>query len=315
MRNVGRTRNETVFTAPSERDERVRMRRAHASAARASLVTVSGPEVWGWQGRTLGRRAGTDWLRVVSAPVAKQGGRMWEGTALADALVPRSVPRPRLRDLCDWTGGDHAYRTELTEYVTAPAVTGGSPALDRNPVLPDAWWTDLRSALKTLATVPTDRESVRQRWIDNNFRRFLGIDPLHIRDCTTGHSDVHRANLTCAPLVILDWEGWGRLAVGYDIGLLHAYTLTAPATAARIRRDFADVLDTPAGRASWSRSANSSRRAAGASTPASPRCRPAGPRTSPEPPSPFPDPPAVPSVHPSVTVGVDGADTLLIGER
>lgn len=249
MRNVGRTRNETVFTAPSERDERVRMRRAHASAARTFLVTVSGPEVWGWQGRTLGRRAGTDWLRVVSTPVAKQGGRMWEGTALADALVPRSVPRPRLRDLCDWTGGDHAYRAELTEYVTAPAVTGGSPALDRNPVLPDAWWTDLRSALKTLATVPTDRESVRQRWIDNNFRRFLGIDPLHIRDYTTGHSDVHWANLTCAPLVILDWEGWGRLPVGYDIGLLHAYTLTAPATAARIRRDFADVLDTPAGRA------------------------------------------------------------------
>ncbi|MET9728822.1 hypothetical protein [Streptomyces zaomyceticus] len=93
------------------------MRRAHVSAARAFLVTVSGPEVWGWQGRTLGRRAGTD-----------------------------------------------------------------SPALDRNPVLPDAWWTDLRSALKTLATV-------------------------------------------------------------------RAYTLTAPATAARIRREFADVLDTPAGRA------------------------------------------------------------------
>ncbi|MFD7962318.1 hypothetical protein ACFV5J_16100 [Streptomyces zaomyceticus] len=67
------------------------MRRAHASAARAFLVTVSGPEVWGWQGRTLGRRAGTDWLRVVSAPVAKQGGRLWEGTALADALVPRQL--------------------------------------------------------------------------------------------------------------------------------------------------------------------------------------------------------------------------------
>ncbi|MFH9725818.1 hypothetical protein ACH4M4_23060 [Streptomyces sp. NPDC017254] len=249
MRNVGQAQYEAVFAAPSGRDKQVRMRRAHASAARALLVTASGPEVWVRRGRALGHRAGNSWLRVVSTPVAKQGGRTWEGTALADTLVPRSVPRPRLRDLCDRTSGDHAYRAELTEYVTAPAVTGGGPALDRDVVLPDAWWADLRTALATLATVPTFRESVQQRWIDHNFRRFLGIDPLRIHDYTTGHSDVHWANLTDPPLVILDWEEWGRLPVGYDLGLLHAYSLAAPATAARIRWEFAHVLDTPAGRA------------------------------------------------------------------
>ncbi|MFD7137860.1 hypothetical protein [Streptomyces sp. NPDC059894] len=40
----------------------------------------------------------------------------------------------------------------------------------------------------------------------------------------------------------------GRLPVGYDLGLLHAYSLAAPATAARIRCEFAHVLDTDAGR-------------------------------------------------------------------
>jgi hypothetical protein len=239
---------EAVFTAPAEHDDRERMRRAHAAAARQFQVSASGPEVWGWQGRTLGRRAGHCWLRVVAATVDKAGGRLWEGTAAADTHVPRSVPRPRLRGVLDWTASDVAYRAELTEYVPVPPVTRGTPALDQDISLPDAWWSELKSALGALATVPTDRESVRQNWVDRNFRRFLGIDPVRIRDTTTGHADLHWANLTRAPLVLLDWENWGRLPVGYDIGLLHAYTLAAPATAARIRREFAHVLDTEAGR-------------------------------------------------------------------
>jgi hypothetical protein len=36
--------------------------------------------------------------------------------------------------------------------------------------------------------------------------------------------------------------------MGYDIGLLHAYTLAVSATAARIRREFAHILDTDSGR-------------------------------------------------------------------
>lgn len=239
---------EAVFTAPTERGDRERMRRAHATAALQFQVSGSGPDVWGWQGRTLGRRAGNCWLRVVSAAPDKAGGRLWEGTAAADTLVPRSVPRPRLRGVLDWTASDAAYRAELTEYVPVPAVTSGSPALSRDIALPDAWWSDLKTALATLAAVPTDRESVRQGWVDRNFRRFLGIDPVRVRETTTGHADLHWANVTGVPLVLLDWENWGRLPVGYDIGLLHAYTLAAPATAARIRQEFAHVLSTDAGR-------------------------------------------------------------------
>jgi hypothetical protein len=242
-------RQSGVFLPPREHDDVARMRLAHATAADELHVTPAGPETWGWQGRTFSRRAGNCWLRVVTAPVGKQNRRLWEGTALADTIVPRSVPRPRLRGLLDWTTGGHLYRAELTEYVKVPPLAVGTPVLDQDLPLPDAWWSDLKTALGTLATVPTGRESVRQSWVDRNFRRFLGIDPVRIRETTTGHGDLHWANLSCAPLAIFDWENWGRLPVGYDVGLLHAYSLTRPATASRIRQEFADVLDTPAGRA------------------------------------------------------------------
>ncbi|MFH0180740.1 hypothetical protein ACIA6D_41845 [Streptomyces cacaoi] len=105
---VERAVRDAVFVAPAEREERDRMRRAHAAAAKQLQVSASGPEVWGWQGRTLGRRAGDCWLRIVSAEADKAGGRLWEGTATADTHVPRSVPRPRLRGVLDWTAPDVA---------------------------------------------------------------------------------------------------------------------------------------------------------------------------------------------------------------
>ncbi|MFD3997477.1 hypothetical protein [Streptomyces sp. NPDC058583] len=237
-----------VFGAPENAVDRERMRRAHVAAAQLLAVRPEGAEVWGWQGRSLGRRAGDRWLRVVSASKEKRGGRLWEGTALAATHLPPAVPRPRLHDVLDWTAGEHGYRGELTEYISLPTAAIGTPALDRDIVLPDAWWAELRTALETLASVPTDRESVRQRWIDNNFRRYLGVDPVQIREYTTGHADLHWANLTQPMLVILDWESWGRLPVGYDLGLLHAYSLTSPTTAARIRREFTHIFETPAGR-------------------------------------------------------------------
>ncbi|MGW2081248.1 hypothetical protein ACWCOW_30670 [Streptomyces sp. NPDC001939] len=237
-----------VFAAPRDRADQVRMRRAHTAAARRLRVTATGPEVWGWQGRTLGRRADRWWLRLLCEPADRLGGRMWEGSAAAEAALPRSVPRPRLHDLFDWSAEGHTYRAELSEYVPMPALQRGGPALTRELDLPASWWTDLRAALATTATVPTSRVAVSQQWVDKNFTRLLGIPPAQITNWTTGHGDLHWANLTEAPLTLLDWEGWGRLPVGYDIGLLHAYSLPGPVTAARIRAEFTHVLDTPDGR-------------------------------------------------------------------
>lgn len=237
-----------VFVPPHERDDQVRMRRAHAAAARTFKVTATGPSVWGWQGRTLGRRAGQWWLRLVCAPQNKRNVRLWEGTATAHHALPAAVPRPRLHDVLEWSAHDHAYRAELSEFVPLPALQTGGPVLTADHDLPSSWWADLRLALEATATVVTDRQAVRQQWIDKNLTSFLGIPAFQVSAWTTGHGDLHWANLTGPPLVILDWESWGLVPVGFDVGLLHAYSLTRPATAARIRHEFAHVLDTSSGR-------------------------------------------------------------------
>ncbi|GLW74693.1 hypothetical protein Kpho02_69900 [Kitasatospora phosalacinea] len=144
-----------VFAPPGEADERQRMRRAHATAARTLRVEPTGTELWGWQGRTLSRRAGRWWLRLVCAQQDRGGGRLWEGSATAQAALPPAVPRPRLHGLVDWSTGRHAYRAELSEYVPLPALQAGSPVLTSDPRLPDAWWTELQAALTATATVPT----------------------------------------------------------------------------------------------------------------------------------------------------------------
>ncbi|MFE6977121.1 hypothetical protein [Streptomyces sp. NPDC057682] len=224
------------------------MRRAHAVGAALLMVRAHGAETWGWNGRTLSRRAGVRWLRVVARPEGKAAGATWDGNAQADALLPRSVPRPRLYDVAEWTADGYVCRAELSEYVPRPALAVGGPVLGRELDLHSSWWADLREALDATATVPTTRTTVRQQWIDRNFTDLLGI-PAPALAWTTGHGDLHFANLTGPPLVICDWEGWGRVPVGFDAGLLHAYSLPQPGTAARIRREFAHVLDTDAGRA------------------------------------------------------------------
>ncbi|WP_236242398.1 hypothetical protein [Streptomyces sp. CC228A] len=90
-----------VFVPPRDRGDHVRMRRAHAAAARALKVTATGPDVWGWQGRTLGRKASRWWLRLVCAPQDKRNLRLWEGTATAHQALPTAVPRPRLHDVLE----------------------------------------------------------------------------------------------------------------------------------------------------------------------------------------------------------------------
>lgn len=240
---------DALFAPPRNHTDQHRMRHAHQRAAHTLQVTCpSGPEAWGWQGRTLSRRCGDRWLRVASQRLDKPIGHLWDGTTTAEAHLPRTLPRPRILDFLEWTSAGHRYRGELSELVPWPALQTGGPALTREVNLPDPWWSELAAALNTLALVPTTRQAVPQRWIDNTFPRYLGIPPVTITHWVTGHADLHWANLCGPTLAVLDWEGWGRVPAGYDPGLLCAYTLRAPATAARARSAFAHVLDTPPGR-------------------------------------------------------------------
>ncbi|MBT2401707.1 hypothetical protein [Streptomyces sp. ISL-100] len=231
-----------------------RMRAAHGLAATKLAVTAVAPaEAWGWRGRTLSRRvqtsSGPGWLRLVHAPAAKAGGKLWEGPQAAEAAMPRTLPRPRLKDHLTWTAGPDGYLAELYEVVGEPTITADEPILRTAPKLDDGWWATLRRSLDTIARVPTDRVSIRQAYLDRAMPQYLGeaVD-TKVPAWSTAHGDLHWADLTGPTLTILDWEGWGVAPAGYDAAMLHAFSLLVPEVSALVRLHLNHILDTPAGR-------------------------------------------------------------------
>ncbi|MFB7896064.1 hypothetical protein ACFC1B_07015 [Streptomyces xiamenensis] len=240
-----------MYSPPTDPVTERAMRSALDAAARALDAVPSGPPVWGWHGRTLSHRAdhprhGACWLRIISAPAGQQGGKIWEGTAAADIFDGR-VNKPLLHAVHDALRDGTAYRAELTQHVSSPAVAA-DPVIRRHLDLPDTWWKSLRLDLDTIAATPTDRVAVREEWIARAVPAVTGHPAPRITEWTTAHADLHLANIT-TDATLLDWESWGRAPRGYDAALLLGYALLAPALAARIRAEFAHLLDTTAGRA------------------------------------------------------------------
>ncbi|MGW9346475.1 phosphotransferase [Nocardiopsis flavescens] len=212
----------------------------------------------GTGGRTLGGPVTVKnvqgWLRVMTAPRA--GGKIWEGANLAEVLLPEEIPRPALLGDLTWGEKDGpVFQAHLWERLQGE-VLSPTPNLDTPAPVTDRWWNDLHTTLDHLHRAPTPpgRQVVMQDYI-HRIPRFLpalqGRD-LTVKRWETSHGDLHWANLTTGPLQIIDWEGWGSAPAGYDAAVLHTYALTEPATAARVREVFADVLDTPSGRlAQW----------------------------------------------------------------
>ena len=232
-----------------------RMRKALAQAVHDFDAEPDTPgEFWGWNGRTLSRSVastayGPCWLRLASAPTGKAGGKLWDGPQDAEALIPRSVPRPRLHQRHLWTEDVHSYLAELYEVVTVPTVTTDSPVLQAAPPLDVPWWAALARSLRTIAAVPTGRVAVRQEYLHRAMPEHLGpsVDST-VREWSTAHGDLHWANLTGPELHILDWEGWGLAPAGYDAAMLRTYSLLVPESVAQVDEHLGHILATPAGR-------------------------------------------------------------------
>ncbi|WP_330347837.1 hypothetical protein [Streptomyces sp. NBC_00582] len=239
-----------MFSAPDSATT-ARMRTARTVACRKLDVhEADGGSVWGYAGRTLSGPVtashGRCWLRLVAERPNRAQGKLWDGPRLAHEMFPKAIPRPMLHNIHDWQSDGWAYRAELYEY-TNTNVISRSPVLEKDPVLPDHWWTDLRDALDALPLVPVDRIAVREEYIRRTVPEFTGrtVDTI---EWSTAHGDFHWANLTGPPLRILDWEGFGRAPVGFDAALLFIYSLNTPMTADRVRATFAHVLGTPTSR-------------------------------------------------------------------
>ncbi|WP_326596567.1 hypothetical protein [Streptomyces sp. NBC_01803] len=231
-----------------------RMRTAHQRAA-AHLGTLAEPgawEAWGWRGRTLSRPVtatdGRAWLRLAARTGQLPDPTFWDGAIEAEKTLPGSIPRPRLRAWHDWTDGPWHYRAELYDHISTLTIAA-TRAPTTMPSLPSTWWNALSTALDTIAAVPTHRVTLHQRFLDRAMPRYLGTAiSTTAPSWSTAHGDLHYANLCAPALHLLDWEGWGRAPTGYDAAMLHSYSLLVPPLAARVRREAAHILDTPAGR-------------------------------------------------------------------
>ncbi|MFB6578565.1 hypothetical protein ACFCYC_14245 [Streptomyces sp. NPDC056402] len=224
------------------------MEAAHAEATRRLGLHAAGPYAWGWNARTISTRAGNDhWLRVEATPEHRTTARVPDAGISGAENFPDAVPRPRLHATTTWTKDGWTYHADLLTRIAHPVISPDTPELLADPGLDDGWWAELRGTLDVLAALPADREAVRTLWMRRSFPLFLGVDAPDRIERTTGHADLHWANLTGTPLTVMDWERWGSVPVGFDAGLLHAYSLRVPVVAARVRAEFAHVLETPAG--------------------------------------------------------------------
>nr|BEK67480.1 hypothetical protein KPHV_47070 [Kitasatospora purpeofusca] len=227
-------------------ETRLRLEEAHAKAAAFLRLTCAGPAVFGTSGTTLGRQAGDRWLRVSCGSRRHAPRPTGQGPLGAQQLLPDAVPRPRLHDTLDWTDGGHFYQTDVFDL--AGAAVSVTPDLREDPALEDGWWAGLRSALADIATTPGTKITLRPTWIAQAFPRFLGVPAPAEVERVTGHGDLQWANLAATPLMLLDWERWGMVPVGYDPAVLWVSSLLVPGVANRVRTEFAEVLETPAGR-------------------------------------------------------------------
>ncbi|MGP3684240.1 hypothetical protein ACTVZO_05915 [Streptomyces sp. IBSNAI002] len=236
------------MTLPPHEAARAALVAAHGHAERAIGLTCHGPLVWGSRGRTLGRQAGPYWIKVTRSPRRGTARAREEGLTGAVSRVPREVPRPVVHEVHHWSEGEYAFEAELLGLVPQPPLSLQGPALMRDPALPQQWWDGLHQSLRLLAGAEARGQSVPDAWCVRAFTEVLGIPAPSLIERVTGHGDLHWGNLTGTPLTLLGWDHWGRVPVGYDAGLLHAGSLLVPAVAARVREEFAAVLDTPAGR-------------------------------------------------------------------
>ncbi len=244
-----------MWPPPDDPAIMARMRAAHATARTCMEARMLGDrrETWGWHGRTLSQpvitTTGPGWLRLSATLAGHASAIFWEGAVEAEQAMPATVPRPRLRHWHDWSEHAWQYRAELYDLAVAKNISA-SAVLTTQPRLSAEWWSAARDALRAITTVSTTRHTITRTYLRQAMPRLLGtpIDPEPPFPWTTAHGDFHFANITAPALQILDFEGWGLAPAGYDAATLHSHSLLVPATAARIQRELASLLSTPAGR-------------------------------------------------------------------
>lgn len=237
--------------SPADAAHRERTLAAHHAGAREIGCTIDAEPGWGWGDRSVSTPGQLDgepvWIRTVGEdPQWITDGGFWTGNLDANAIT--GIPKPTVLAWTEDRTSERWFRTEVMTLVTAP-LASSDPAPARAPAVDEEWLAQLRTALDTLATIPTHRIAYTQDAVARRLHEHFGdqVD-VTVEHWVTAHNDLHWANLTAPTLTILDWEGWGTAPAGYDAATLYCHSLLIPETARQVHEQFADLLDTPDGR-------------------------------------------------------------------
>lgn len=221
------------------------------AAAELGVSADTVPAHRSWRGQRWGipvtRGTTPGWLKLSEQTRALDIAGLWSGPTTAHDTLPPQVVRPALLDTVDWTLGDHYYRAELWQRLSQRHTTSSTTFLRWAPELDEAWWAGLRASLEGLRTVTTTRRAIRQRYLDVALRRQLPFAVnTAVGQWSPAHADLHWSNVTTPAFALVDWERWGLAPAGWDIAMLHVFSLLVPSVAQEIRQRFAEVFADPA---------------------------------------------------------------------
>lgn len=185
------------------------------------------------------------WVKVNGVPSGPAQQEL-EGETSAAAI--RGVPKPTILEVQHWTQDSVYWRAILM--TLAPASAKTSPLFSRRRHgISDRWIGELKQAIQTIATIPTERRRFDPDWMSAAITKRFGAETPHIcDDWRTAHGDLHWGNITVPELMLLDWELWGLAPRGFDAACLVAFTSPDPVLTRRLQSAFADELDTPSGK-------------------------------------------------------------------
>ncbi len=189
------------------------------------------------------------WARIDSRTVTSIQPQSWIGAEAASVI--RDVPKPAWFQSASWTDADRGrvWRVDEMERISEPAIVSAGAGLTHMPELPKNWWSQLRTALTSLARFRTFRVSGRQELVTRRISQvFGGTVDTAITEWATVHGDLHWGNLTAPKLYLLDWGDWGLAPRGNDVAALWGTSLAVPELADRVLAEFSDDLESRSGR-------------------------------------------------------------------
>jgi hypothetical protein len=182
------------------------------------------------------------WLKAKWWPAGELQRFLWDGELLSIGF--EEIKKPRLFGYFDWEALGICYRAIMMS--VAPPLVSKMPYPEREPVLEPQWWDQLKNAIAAIQAKQTDRIHITEEGMARRLSERFGLKlKLPFPLWQTAHGDCHWGNLTAPEFSLIDWETWGRAPYGFDVALLHVYSMAQPELVATLKGMFPSIMAPP----------------------------------------------------------------------